>query len=223
MGIFKAICLGIITACLGWFLIEASITFRWLRFDSHEVTLKLDAYIGSLEWPTQNALAQIAATGKVLSQVGAEERNAFASQQKYYVKLTSDTDKLLSDADTAVRSVNDIIVPSVGRNLDSSDLLLRTAGTSVNALVVDSQTTLESFRPAIANLTQASAAAASAMSDPAIHETLIHVDGTAGNLDATSSDIHAYVHRITTPVRGTWAIIKELLGLTYQTRGALAR
>ena len=32
-----------------------------------------------------------------------------------------------------------------------------------------------------------------------------------GNLDATSSDIHAFVHRETTPVRGTWNLIKNFL------------
>lgn len=40
-----------------------------------------------------------------------------------------------------------------------------------------------------------------------------HLDSASANVDATTADIHKFVHRETTPARGTWNLIKSFLGI----------
>jgi hypothetical protein len=86
-----------------------------------------------------------------------------------------------------------------------------TVNQAIGQIMSDTHAAIASAQPGIENLNRAAGAAATAMSDPAIHDTLTHVDGVAGNADATMSDIHGFVHRETTPVRGTWNVIKAFL------------
>jgi hypothetical protein len=147
---------------------------------------------------------------------------AAAEQRAYWNKTSLETYKTMAALRLTIvrtdQSVNDVLVPRVSASLDASTALERTATESVADTTARLDATIDALRPAIANLVQTSAGASAAMeaagkdlSDPAIHETLAHVDGTAGNVDAASRDIAAFVHRETTPARGTWNVIKSFL------------
>jgi len=140
---------------------------------------------------------------------------AAVEQRAYWNKTSLETYKTMAALRLAIvrtnESLNDTIAPRMSGSLDASIDLQRAATERLNR-------TMDDLRPAIANLVESSAAASAAMqaagrdlSDPAIAETLRHVDGAAGHVDDTSGDIAAFVHRETTPVRGTWNVIKSFL------------
>lgn len=155
----EAICLVIVTACVGTLLLETTLLVREARFKLDEVAGK---YEGLVE-PSQKAIAQVAAAGKVLAQIGAKERDDFDAQQAYYKNLTSETAKTLQE-------VNDV-VPKAGVVLDglsraiadidgrTSDLAQSLTGTVTAArpLLVAVTGDAVDLRPAIQNFSQMTA------------------------------------------------------------------
>lgn len=70
-------------------IFECGLLFRQYRLDADKVTQELAEF----DLPTKNALAQISASGKVIAQVGAQERNAFADQEKVALDSRAVLDK----------------------------------------------------------------------------------------------------------------------------------
>jgi hypothetical protein len=140
---------------------------------------------------------------------------AAVEQRAYWNKTSLETYKTMAALRLTIvrtdQSVNDVLVPRVSASLDASTALERTATESVADTTARLDATIDALRPAIDASIAATSAAARDLSDPAIHETLAHVDGVAGNADAASRDIAAFVHRETTPARGTWNVIKSFL------------
>jgi ABC-type transporter Mla subunit MlaD len=207
MKLFEKICLGAATAGVFFLLIEAGLFLREERIDSDKIT----AQTVGLALPIKNALAQIASAAKTFAQVGAQERNAFQEQQNYFRGLTSRTNTLFDTANTTLTVFNATVLPRVAAALDGTTTIETSAARDLMDTTIKIDGAIDALRPMIDGGIRATTAAAAAMSDPAIHETLAHVDGVAGNLDATSGDIRTFVHRETTPVRGTWNVIKSFL------------
>lgn len=183
-------------------------------------------------------------TGKIdalavtVNQTAAEARDASTQaklaateQRAYWQKTSLETYKTMASLRlTIVRtdhSVNDELEPRLAAALDATTQLSTTAAGEL-------QKTMDNLAPAIANLDRASAGAAAAMNDPAIHDTLAHLDDTsaraavaaaetaqvAGHLNDASRDFAAYVHRITAPAHGIYSFVRELLGLARDARQA---
>jgi hypothetical protein len=211
MNLFEKICLGAMTAFAGFVLIEVALFVREARIDADKITGQM---VG-LALPTKNAEAAIASAALVFAQVGAHERDAFQQQQDYFRGLSTRTNTLLDSAAATVRLFNESVLPRVATALDGTTVLETNAARDLTDTAAKIDASIDSLtsgtREMIDGGIKATTAAAAAMSDPAIHEILAHVDGVAGNLDATSGDIHAFVHRETTPVRGTWNVIKSFL------------
>lgn len=147
---------------------------------------------------------------------------AAAEQRAYWNKTSLETYKTMASLRlTIVRadhSLNDVVVPQLVHSMQGTDDLMRQTTSDVHQTAVGLQ-------PVLQELARASAAAASTMADPAIHETIVHLDETSAHaaetaeqtaqtvahLNATASDVQAFVHRETTPVRGTWNVIKAFL------------
>lgn len=216
MDLFEKTCLGGITLCAGILLIECALLVREVRVDADKITGEVSGWNRGV-W---NVLGDTSAAMKVVAQIGAKERNDFDAQQSYYKTLTTKTGDLLDSATTTLNTFNGTILPRVAAALDGSVALETSASRNLTDTAIKIDDTIDALRPAIDNAISATAAASAAMSDPAIHETLAHVDGTASNLNAASSDFAAYVHRMTAPARGVWNALIKLLGLAAQARQA---
>jgi hypothetical protein len=204
MKIIESICVSIVTIAAAFVMIEGGLLFRDARLQIAAIALDADIAIQN----AQGTFARASAAEDKLSNAADEQAAYWQKTQLQVYKLITDTKEIMVRTD---RSLNDILVPKISASLDASTALQVSAMRNLTDTTARVDDTIDAFRPIIDNGIRATSAAATAMSDPAIHETLGHVDGAAGNLDATTSDIHAFVHRETTPVRGTWNVIKTFL------------
>jgi ABC-type transporter Mla subunit MlaD len=132
------------------------------------------------------------------------------------------------------RSINDELVPKLAAVLTDTDDLSRQAAGNLNDAA-------RQLQPSLQNLSRASAAAADAMSDPHIRETLANVDtasaGVAGasqrlnasmaNVDGMTADgkrvTDYYAKKLTTP-EGFWkAVLSFVLQAGSQARILLGK
>lgn len=198
-------CLVIVTGCAAFFLVEGGLLLREARVKVDVLATDYARLVG----PGMKAEASIAAAGITLAQVGAKERSAFDAQQKYFEDLSKRTNTLLDSANFTVEGVNRDILPLVTKNLESTNALVDNGNIAIGNLDVailgfdnsrrDLAATINSeaeyFRPVIGNINKIAARSA----------------GISGNLEAATKDVADFVHRETTPVRGTWNIIKAFL------------
>jgi hypothetical protein len=214
MRLFENICLGTVTAAAAVLLAEGALFVRQARIDADKIT----GQVMGLALPTKNAEAQLASAAKTFAQVGEHERDAFEQQQDYFSNLSLHTNLLLNEATITLQTFNATVLPRVASSLDASRDLQMSAMRNLTDTSAKIDGTIEELQPLIDNGIRATSAAAAAMSDPAIHETLDHLDASAGNLEGMSADgkkmtadVAAFTHRELAPVRGTWHVIKSFL------------
>lgn len=227
LKLFEHICLATVTAGAAFLMFECGMLARDARLDLQAVTANVNTLVRTL-----NTTAAKASDASEQIRLAATAGAAAASEQRtYWSKTSLETYKTMASLRLAIvrtnTSLNDEIFPRVALALDNTNTL-----SSVAAMQL--QKTMDELHPALANLTRASAAAADAMSDPAIHQALSHADEAtaraaaaadqtaqvAAHLNDASRDFAAYVHRMTSPVRGTWATIEYILGFTAKARQA---
>lgn len=157
--------------------------------------------VHSIELETQRTEAEMAG---LLNQT----RHGMLTQRQE-IELVAKASAVLDDSDATIRKVNNEFLPRINAVLESS-----------NTLVVDGDSAVGSVSLAVHQLTADGHSSLAVLSDeanelrPSIEgfNQIVHSGtGIAGNLDATTSDIKAFVHRETTPVRGTWNVIKSFL------------
>jgi hypothetical protein len=193
------------------------------------ILYKLSVFIGDLRRDVDSITASVnlllstgTATLAEARSASAQAALAAAEQRAYWNKTSLETYKTMAALRLSIvrtdHSVNDILVPRVSASLDASSDLQRTAAASITGTTARIDATIADLRPAIdagIAATQSAAAAMDAagkdLSDPAIHETLAHLDGVATNAEAASADVAAFIRRETTPVRGTWNVIRKFL------------
>lgn len=203
--------LAVMALSAAFTLAEAGLFFR-------EARLALAPIADSAQRTIDNADLLLHQTGVMVEQVNQDAvkfSGAADAQAAYWQKTQLQVYKLITDTKEIMvrtdRSLNDVLVPRVAASLDASTALQVSAMRNLTDTTARIDDTIDELRPIIDNGIRATTAAASAMSDPEIHETLTHVDGVSSNLEATTGDIQAFVHRETTPVRGTWNVIKAFL------------
>lgn len=196
------------------FFIAAIILLRETQLGVRRLSNELDG----LERPTQNALAQIAAASKTLAQVGAQERNAFAEQQRYYVKLGQSTDALLASANKTIEEVNNDLLPKIAADLDSANVAIKRDSDSFARTSSAAEDTIEAAREPLIAITSDAEALRPAINNLA--QITAHGAEISSNLEATTGDVKEYVHRLTRPVKGTFEAIKSFLNFVWTVRGA---
>ena len=205
--------IAIVAIAIGILIFLYRLSVQLDLFNSHATTLLVT---------TNQAMKNIRDAAASARDASEQAKLAATEQRAYWQKTSLETYKTMASLRlTIVRideSLNDVLVPRVAGSLDAATALETSAARNLTATTAKIDDTIDALRPMIDGGIAATAAASAAMeaagkqmSDPAIHETLSHVDGLAGNLDATSADIQAFVHRETTPVRGTWNVIKAFL------------
>lgn len=186
-----------------------------------------DAWIRALHRDTHRNLVVIGGAATDLEKTLRAEREAAAAQladadaaAKALARVSSNLDALVRHTDENLNGSADKagILPALGATISDQNTqfvaLERQAET--NLATLDEQE--RQLAPLLAAATQAAQSAAAVAGDPHIAETLQHLDETtahlnqtAAHIDGTTADIQAYIHRMTTPIRGTWNAIKGFL------------
>jgi hypothetical protein len=157
---------------------------------------------------------EAAQTSANLRHATAEWETSSKQQAAYFTAAALKTGAVLDSAQSAIASIE--------RSADTLNVELVAQGSQLaesekrmTQSVADMQAELA---PVLANAAAATANVAKASADPSIAESLKHLDGTAGQLELTSQhiegatkDIQAFVHRETSPVRGTWNLIRSFI------------
>lgn len=211
---------ALVIGCVVFALVELGMLIRAARQDLNSLSANVNALV-----ITANQTAGEARDASTQAKLAAIEQRA------YWQKTSLETYKTMASLRLTIvrtdRSLNDDIFPKTALELDNTNKLAAAAAGEL-------QRTMDALQSTLGNLATASAGAAAAMNDPAIHETLAHVDETsaraaitaaetvqiAGHLNDASRDFAAYVHRITAPARGVYSFFKELLGLARDARQA---
>lgn len=141
--------MAIITVCLAALLISLTLFVRHAQQKVDEVAAKFE----ELVLPSQKAIAQVAAAGMTLAQIGAKERNDFDAQQAYYKQLTNGTAQLLASANKTVESVNDVVLPKVGSDLDLAGGVVGRVGDRMDIVAGTLDQTIEAGKPLLVSIT----------------------------------------------------------------------
>lgn len=187
-------------------LIGAAILFAELSslaFRTEQNEAAITAEILSLNHSLLNDTAQIAAAAKVVSQLGAQERNAFTAQQEYYVKLTSDTDTLLRSANDSIVNFNRTVLPQTSDLLVSSRNAIDDTSTSVRGIARQAEQALSDASVSLSDTDLQIRKLDGPIAD--FSETLQRVDATSANLVTITEDgrkvADYYTASIMKPVR----------------------
>jgi hypothetical protein len=168
--------------------------------------------IQAMETNTTRTEAELAGLLDITRHIALDEKKAQQQQLADIHTLTIKGGKLLDDADDSVKKLGDAA--------DS----LNTLSPAVVAAIQDNSVQLQDTLGMGQNMLKA---ATLDLLDPNIQKSMDNIQSatnyaanSTANLDATTHDIREYVHRETTPIRGTWNFIKELINQTWAIRGA---
>ena len=163
----RNLCLIIITVSFLSVGIEIVQTLSDLR----RILSSSSADLHALLLPTQKAEGSIASASRAIAEVTAKERDAFAAQQGYYQKLSSDTDAILE-------RFNDIILPRMAGALDHSDAAMDSLGDSVRVLAARGGDSLGRVGPLVDALT-------ARVQDPRYDEILSNASASMTSLNTS--------------------------------------
>lgn len=209
-----AICALVLTACLASLTLHVDTLVIDARDDLNNATLQLNLALSSANDAIEDVHAAAAQLGK-----------ASAAEQAYWSKTSAELYKTTAAARLVLvrtdHSLNDVLVPDLHRELMDTDQV-------TVALAGDITRTSLQLTPTLQNLAKASEAAAQAMADPHIGETLANVDAASaqlaataqnvdtatGNISNTTARIDRRVQQLTTPPRLSVRIAEAALEYT---------
>lgn len=168
-------------------------------------TLTMMQNIQAIETNTTRTEAEMAGLLNTTRHIAIAEEKAQEQQIQSVQELTTKAYALLDDADQTVKGMGEIS-PAVAEAIKSTS-------EDLHSTLYSSQRLMES--------------ATDDISSPSIKGTMDNLQEaskntatTTQNIADTTKDIKEYVHRETTPVRGTWNFIKELINQVWAIRGA---
>lgn len=140
----------------------------------------------------------------------SQERAAMAGQLQ-------ETDQLLARMNAMVTSVNTTVQKS-GDTMDALGQAVEDQDHNLSLLEAQALTNLqqlekqeEQLGPLLYAGTRTLQDAELLFANPDISATLAHINHSAANVDQTTADFAAFVHRETTPIRGTWNVLRSTL------------
>lgn len=156
-------------------------------------------------------------TAKNVREATAAWQASSKQQAAYFTSAASETTEDLTELKRAIGSVQEAAA-AAGAAIAHQDAQLAETQAQARASLAALQSSTNALGPLLANASAAAGNAAKLSADPHLAATLANLDATtqntaaiAANMDATAADIRAFVHRETTPVRGTWNVIKGFL------------
>ena len=192
-----------VLVCAAWALSEVALLIRSARRDETRLANETDTLIQTAQKASDAAYAAESKQLVTLDRTSSEVYKTTAAARLVLVRLD--------------RSINDQLVPRFAAALQSTIDLERVSSDSVGGTAIQ-------LRPAIENLSRASAAAADAMADPGIRDAIKHLDatsvsldGSVQQLDASMTDVRQMADKARAtylkPVNLWWGLVKELLPL----------
>jgi hypothetical protein len=224
---FENICLIVITVCAAFLLLELGLLARDLRTDVTSTAQNVAA-----------VLATVNQTAVQARDASEQAKLAAIEQRAYWQKTSLETYKTMASLRLTIvrtdRALNETLVPRLAASLDAATALQVSTMRNLTDTTTRIDETIDALRPAIDNAITATAAASADLADPAIHQTLAHLDETsaraaltaaqteqiAGHLNDASRDFAAYVHRMTAPAHGVYNFLRQLLSLARDARQA---
>ena len=128
---------------------------------------------------------------------GAAVRNIELGTRTWQKKQNAMADQAIE----AEESLN-AALRSLGTTADALSTLSQAQNQRLSALEEQLSTSVTMTQPAIGSLTSALSNASRASAN---------IADTTASMDASAHDVQAFIHRETTPVRGTWNVIKSFL------------
>jgi hypothetical protein len=211
---FKIICLALAAILIFTLIIFVGTLTRQMRESGAALNItlnKADAALSTLQAAGQQAMPAIQqlndATARQIDTLNKTNTEIYRSSAalKTFIVLT---DKKVNGQDG--------ILDLFSRNLSDSDVLLRRGSNSLGDLTDDGTSALVHVTAAIDALESDAAAArpaidsANAASGSAA-ASAAHLSEASAHLNDASADVAAWIHRETTPVRGTWNVVKSFL------------
>lgn len=200
----------------------------WAAVDAGKLIRKATVAVENIDRAAYTAGAAAADLQKTL----ALERKSAQSQIDQATQTTRDLDAAAKDVEQLVAdtdsSLNDMPVPGTPTGL-LPQLSITVAAQNEHLAAIESQaqqnladldSSEKQLAPAIDNFNAASASLALNLpgilrnvQDTTAQTVTIgkNLSGTTDAMDASAHDIQAFVHRETTPVRGTWHVVKGFL------------
>lgn len=203
MMLIRNLALLLVALAATWVLAEAALLLRDARRDEARLANETETLITTAQRASDAAFAAETKQLVTLDRTSAE-----------FYKLTAAARLVLVRTD---RSLNDDVAPRLGRTIDSYSELARRSSADIDGMAQQATSAFTATNGLLSN-------AASLVSDPAIRETLVHLDkGTADladsskQLDATMIDLRQVSDKAREtylkPANLWWAVIKQLLPL----------
>src|SRR6185312_6623812 len=193
---------------VGFLAIQARRTVSTLNSDASTLETSLNRLNGTLNEvnsaisdPANGLQANLADLHRTLLVAGGAITNIEKGTRTWQKKQNAIADQALTDErslNTALRSLNDTenSLSTLIREQESAASTLETAAsesfTKIGAL---SDSVNSELSPIFARTSQSAA----------------NIADTTASMDASAHDVQAFIHRETTPVRGTWNVIKSFL------------
>jgi len=193
---------------VGFLAIQARRTVSTLNSDASTLETSLNRLNGTLNAvnsalsdPENGLQANLADLHRTLLVAGGAITNIEKGTRTWQKKQNAIADQALTDerslniALLSLSTTANSISGLTGEQKSSLSNLENTASASFMQMGALSNTVEKQLTPVLASFAQASANAAD----------------TTASMDASAHDVQAFIHRETTPVRGTWNVIKSFL------------
>jgi hypothetical protein len=184
------------------------------------------AHVDTLEQSFSDLVTQLSVTATNVQAATADWQAASQTQEKYWEGFESQAAKDLKDADDLIRNadleVNTNLLPALASAVEDQDAQLsgleQQTGKSLAALQADE----ERLAPVLEQAAVAMKNAADRTGDPALAEVAANLSDASKSMKDSAADVASFIHRETTPVRGTWNAIKTFLRDFAGPAGAIA-
>ena len=185
----------------------------WIAWDVHRATRQLPA----LATDVDRSVLILAGAGTNLEKTLRAERDASAAQLAASAEAQRKLNLVLDSTRITIGQANHVLA-DLDSAIQMQDHNLSVVEQQATAAIATLELQMQQLDPAIKSANVALANTARLSADPALHETLLHVDATTAAMQATGElvqdsmkDIHDFIHRETAPVRGAWNTIKAFL------------
>jgi hypothetical protein len=223
--IFRAIRDVLMVALLGCLIVVA--------WDVHRVIAPTSAKLGNDLDEIHRATLEIGLTAENVRKASAQWQQVSAQQAAYFTqatqKTTADLDAFHDLVTHTDAQINGQLLPALTSTVTQQNTQLAELEKQTTASLATLQQASAQLEPVLQSAAEASANAAKLSADPAIVETLQHIDATTASLASATASVDRQIRMIepmtkkaTTPPSKAALIFNTFLDLTWKSAGIVA-